>query len=69
MADKKQPKVTVWLARHGYKDAKTAEEIRNPEPWYSVQRTQNTTAPRVSDRLDESDIQALIDKGVTVNLG
>ena len=68
MADEKQPKVTIWLARHGYKDAKTAEEMRNPEPLYSVQRTQNTTFPRISDRLDEAAIEGLIFEGVTVNI-
>ena len=69
MADKKQPKITVWLTRSGYKDIRHVEEMRNPEPWYVVQRTQNTTVPRILDRLDDDGIQSLIDKGMTVNIG
>ncbi len=69
MADEKQPKVTIWLARNGFKPGQTAEEMRNPEVLYMVQRAQNTTSPRVGDRLDEVRINALIWEGVTVNIG
>ncbi len=68
MSDEKKPKVTVWLARHGFKDAQTLEDMKNPEPLYAVQRTQNTTLPRVGDRMDERAIEAMIEAGVTVNI-
>ena len=66
MTDDKKPKVTVWLARAGFRDS---GDPRNPDYLYDVARTQNTVTPRVGDRLDDRDIQALIDKGVTVNIG
>ncbi len=69
MADEKQPKVTIWLARNGFRPGQTVAEMRDPEPLYIVQRAQNTTSPRVGDRLDEVRINALVWKGVTVNIG
>ena len=66
MADENQPARTVWLNRAGFRDS---GDPRKPDVLYVVQRTRNTIAPRVLDQLDERAIEALLDAGVTVNIG
>ncbi len=59
-------KQTVWLELYGYaEDA----DFRNPERRYRCTRSQNILTPIVGDVVTPGEAQALIDTGITVNIG
>ena len=62
-------KRTVWLNHFGYFEWTTAEEARNPQRRFIMVKTQNTTDPEIGEYLEKKDVQVLIAKGFTVNIG
>lgn len=67
MTNKSDTKKIVWLQRNGFWEDVPLDPA-NPPVRYLIVKTQNTIKPRVNDVMRESEVQDLIDQGVTVNI-